>query len=279
MKTQKNCLDCNKEFKGSHTWQIYCSRKCFGNKNRKPITQKSCLTCNKSFEVRPGEINKNYCSRKCGNLSRRKSIKKQCENCNKSFEARPCYANQKYCSRKCYHLPRQRKIKKTCLACEKQFEVKPGKNYRKFCSNKCHGTYRKQPKKRSICLECKKEFEVLWWPTQKVCSQECSKRYFVGKNSHTWRGGLKSEPYDLNWTKRLKRSIRKRDNNTCQVCGGHRSQFKRALSIHHINYVKTDSVPSNLISLCDGCHRMTNFRRRSWQVYFEELLKIEVERI
>ena len=56
------------------------------------------------------------------------------------------------------------------------------------------------------------------------------------------------------------------------LCGIHREKLKRALNVHHINYDKLLNIPQNCISLCDNCHKKTNFNRNSWTKFFQELL-------
>ena len=47
--------------------------------------------------------------------------------------------------------------------------------------------------------------------------------------------------------------IRERDNNTCRVCHRHQSNFKRRLSVHHIDDDPTNGEEWNLITLCNSC--------------------------
>lgn len=61
--------------------------------------------------------------------------------------------------------------------------------------------------------------------------------------------------------------VRHRDNHRCQVCGIHRNTLGRQMSVHHItprNLFKSGTAdpkldimhhPSNLVSLCQSCHR------------------------
>jgi len=77
-------------------------------------------------------------------------------------------------------------------------------------------------------------------------------------------------PYDVNFNKRLKDSISKRDNYTCQLC---KKKFPFSYHVHHIDYDKTNSNPTNLIFLCGSCHGKTNFNRQYWQNYFKKYQK------
>ena len=93
-----------------------------------------------------------------------------------------------------------------------------------------------------------------------------------GEKNSLWRGGISFEPYGLAWKKQLKRSIRERDNNVCQLCNKHRVQLKEALSVHHIDYIKTNTFTFNLISLCRSCHRLTIINRNQWTQFFRNYL-------
>jgi len=73
-----------------------------------------------------------------------------------------------------------------------------------------------------------------------------------------------SEPYSVDWTKTLRRSIRERDHYICQICLG------EGYSVHHIDYNKKNCNIDNLITLCHKCHTRTNFDRENWINYFYE---------
>ncbi len=78
------------------------------------------------------------------------------------------------------------------------------------------------------------------------------------------------EPYSVDWTKTLRRSIRERDNYVCQLCG--KLQSDKAFDVHHIDYDKKNCNPMNLVTLCRKCHIKTNFNRNRWIQYFNNLL-------
>jgi hypothetical protein len=83
-----------------------------------------------------------------------------------------------------------------------------------------------------------------------------------GKNHWNWQGWKSLEPYSIDWTETLKRSIRERDKYTCQLCG--KLQGDIAFSVHHIDYNKENCNPDNLITLCRSCHQKTNINRSYW---------------
>lgn len=85
----------------------------------------------------------------------------------------------------------------------------------------------------------------------------------AGCKNPSWQGGRSFEPYSVDWTLTLKKSIRERDKYTCQMCGKEPS-----LCCHHIDYDKKNCNPNNLIVLCRTCHNKTNNNRNYWINYF-----------
>lgn len=92
----------------------------------------------------------------------------------------------------------------------------------------------------------------------------------TGEANGNWRGGTSMLPYPPEWTKSFKRSIRERDRYACAICGA-----KPSLEVHHIDYVKANTVRENCVTLCHRCHSLTNGHRESWQ---KRLVKIVEER-
>ena len=103
-----------------------------------------------------------------------------------------------------------------------------------------------------------------------------SGRYGKGESHPQWQGGISFEPYTTEFNNDLREQIRKRDNYTCQLCGKPQGKYK--LSVHHINYIKEDCRPKNLVSLCGrnkgeiNCHALTNHNRSSWMAFFTEMM-------
>lgn len=87
---------------------------------------------------------------------------------------------------------------------------------------------------------------------------------------YNWQGGISNNPYSVDWTETLRRSIRERDNYICQLCS--KLQGDIALPVHHIDYNKQNCNPNNLITLCANCHCKTNFNREYWTKYFNKKL-------
>ena len=90
-----------------------------------------------------------------------------------------------------------------------------------------------------------------------------------GEKHPSWQGGISFEPYSIDWSESLRRTIRERDHYTCQLCG--KPQGDRAHSVHHIDYNKQNCSPNNLITLCVGCNTKVNFNREYWTEYFRRL--------
>ena len=93
-----------------------------------------------------------------------------------------------------------------------------------------------------------------------------------GENNNNWNGGSSFEPYGTEFNNKLKESVRKRDNYTCQECGIKQIELFYKLNVHHIDYDKQNNVPENLISLCSSCHAKTNIKRAFWTGYLIGLL-------
>ena len=85
--------------------------------------------------------------------------------------------------------------------------------------------------------------------------REMSKSH-CGERNGNWQGGISFEPYTPDFNNHLKRSIRERDNHTCQICGV--LEIGRVFPVHHIDYDKTNCDQTNLVTLCPDCHNRTN---------------------
>lgn len=94
--------------------------------------------------------------------------------------------------------------------------------------------------------------------------REGQKRLIREGKHNLWRGGISFEPYSVDWTETLRRSIRERDNYICQKC----SQYGN--TTHHIDYNKQNCNPNNLINLCRNCNLEVNHNRNYWTDYFQQ---------
>jgi len=78
--------------------------------------------------------------------------------------------------------------------------------------------------------------------------------------------------YPIQFNSLLKKIVKIRFSNTCMVC--FRRKLK-GLSVHHIDYDKSNNDINNLVTLCQACHVKTSFvrRRAFWINYFNEIFK------
>jgi len=108
-------------------------------------------------------------------------------------------------------------------------------------------------------------------------NSEGMRRYYLehpgvrrGKNNSNWQEGIGNLPYPFNFNAELKTLIRKRDDNTCQLCSKTEEQEGRNLCIHHIDYIKENLDPWNLVTLCRSCNAKVNFKREYWTKFFQK---------
>lgn len=92
-----------------------------------------------------------------------------------------------------------------------------------------------------------------------------------GSNHYAFKEDKREYPAE--WTEKLRRKIRKRDDYQCMICGKTQQEEGIALSVHHIDYDKENNKESNLITLCLVCHAITNVHRSQWTLFFISLMK------
>jgi len=134
---------------------------------------------------------------------------------------------------------------------------------------KCHILY---------CGWCKKEVMVgeyrIGMYENIFCSKECISKFLSEQNSldgnPMWKGGISFEPYSSEFNEKLKKSIKERDNYTCQLCDKPENGIPH--HVHHINYEKLNSEEYNLITLCESCHGKTNSNRGYWKSFFQQMM-------
>ncbi len=117
------------------------------------------------------------------------------------------------------------------------------------------------------------------WNKGKKCekaSEETKRKMSLaqlGEKGSNWQGGKSFELYCCAWKdKQYKSDIRDRDNNQCQNPDCKQNCNHLPLHIHHINYVKKDCRPKNLITVCCGCNCKANFKREYWQEFYQNIM-------
>jgi hypothetical protein len=92
-----------------------------------------------------------------------------------------------------------------------------------------------------------------------------------GKGNPSWQGGIAAEPYCDIWLDQdYKESILERDNHTCQNPDCWKTSG--ILCLHHIDYIKKNCDPWNLIALCNSCNGRANFNKEYWQELYQNIV-------
>lgn len=177
-------------------------------------------------------------------------------------------------------------VSKKCAVCETGFFVPPSQaNSARFCSTACKKLGQKGvPSGRrrladAICLVCACSFR----PSRarlKHCSLVCKYKAHSdavrGPKGGRYVHGQAAKNYPTAWGKKLKSSIRARDEHSCRYClMPQAAHGPSALHVHHIDYVKEHTSEGNLITLCRFCHGMmhgTPEQRVVWQAILSEVV-------
>lgn len=65
---------------------------------------------------------------------------------------------------------------------------------------------------------------------------------------------MRTDPrYPTNWPA-IATNIKKKARWRCQACGVRHGPPPNVLTVDHLNYDKANSLPTNLIALCQRCH-------------------------
>lgn len=190
------------------------------------------------------------------------------------------------CSKPCLSQLRSRNIiayrgsgetrKATCPICARKFFRKPSQQLKykvSYCSRECRAVGIRGPKPALITgkfVPCDYCMRKVWRTPATLrphtyCSARCMgldpasrarvKPNMRGAKHFRWNGGSSKtrSPYAPGFTERLKRMIRQRDGYRCRHCGT-RPQRLKLLVVHHLDGLKTDHSPGNLVTLCSPCH-------------------------
>lgn len=242
----------------------FCSYECSAEYRRAGLpTEKTCTVCGRTMQRRKKETASHWraretCSSECryaktsaSNATSRPAVMpppKTCEVCGKEFwkraeESHVTFAAKKACGLECAAvlISRARTVEwqpKPCQACGVLFEKRPEEAGKLFSKRRC-------------------------------CSVECQYDLMI----RTRHNGQPSQSrYPRAWRESLKEMIRDRDGRRCQECGA--LEGDTAHHVHHIDYVRTNLSPTNLITLCAHCHGKTcNHRNKDkWITYYTEMM-------
>lgn len=158
------------------------------------------------------------------------------------------------------------KIKPRSNSEAKQLQLKDSRNHSNWQDGKSTKKYN--------CIDCKRK--IITYDSFNSGVKRCMKCYLKfnkGKNHPCYIEGLIRE-YPIKFNKILKASIRERDNHVCQICGKTTEENGRRLDVHHIDYIKANLDPENLISLCINCHRKSNYNRPIYIEFFKILKEL-----
>jgi 5-methylcytosine-specific restriction endonuclease McrA len=160
-----------------------------------------------------------------------------------------------------------RQVELTCAHCSAVFYREPSRakyGRGKHCSKDCqYAARRAQPKAVTTrsCIGCGATFQVQTCKIGargcgKYCNRACRDEHRTGVNHPQYLNGQAQERRGPNWHAQRRKAL-KRDNSTCQHC------HNPGCHVHHIkpfrhyglDRYKEANRLSNLIVLCDKCHR------------------------
>ena len=165
------------------------------------------------------------------------------------------------------------KIQRICPVCSKEFYVSPsrlkwgrGKTCSKVCQNISVGKQNSKDRIEFTCLNCGDKFYLLACQLKhkknagKWCCRSCRDEYRIGAN-HPSYIGQRIIARGSNWQSQKRKAL-KRDNYTCQKCGRQEHinvHHKKPYRLFNGGYKQANRL-SNLLSLCDVCHRKEDWR-------------------
>jgi len=224
-----------------------------------------------------------------------------CTHCAKEFKRliNDGMKGRPFCSRECLHLWHRGdnhhvphvKHERVCKECSTSYIIRTNKHARtsKFCTPKCYFNYNNKngwPKQLNLfdnCRICSKEIKIFTHEIGKrnFCSRECANKghseFARGMNNGRYVHGKCKSRYPIGWTKNYKKTIRERDGHICKWCN---KAADHTLHVHHIDYVKDNLDPNNLITLCKYCHGKMHGslkERARWKIILSDLLKESIE--
>lgn len=211
----------------------------------------------------------------------------QCEKCHKNFHVANWNKKRRFCSHVCYWKslegkpsPKKITIFKVCETCKVEFQIPvngKARKRRRFCSMKCRKITAWNKGIKGIHLSPLSEFKKgmiapmkgkKWTKEQvrRMVESRIRNGKQAGKNHYNYRGDQYYRKYPLEFSKKIKEEVRKRDGYKCQLCGKTQEEEKRELSailaVDHRNGDKKDNSFKNLRTLCRSCNSIEMQRLR-----------------
>lgn len=206
-----------------------------------------CDCCQIELDRKPSQVTKynhHFCSRKCNDEWRKAQTERFCQYCGEKIKRQPNgkrTSNEKYCSIECQGLASRKRVRFECEICGKQREL-PQSHFNRHKHHTC----------------------------SKRCAAIVHSERMTGGGNSNYKGSHVIR--DDSIRKRLMRAARKRDNDTCQVCGN-----KNNLEVHHIIpfiLIGEKGGLDNLITLCHKCHKEVHEMLRESEDLYEELFNL-----
>ena len=167
-----------------------------------------------------------------------------------------------------------------CRSCSAKFQMQNPKNN----PNYKHG----KTLEKHYCIDCEQLLIDYKAKRCKNCAYIWKKKTGIlrgrnnpmfgkkGKLAGNYINGKGYEPYNIEFTQKLKYQIRERDNFECQNCDmteeEHLIVIGQVLEVHHIDYNKKNCKKINLITLCKKCNLNANKNRDFWRKYYKRRL-------
>ena len=171
-----------------------------------------------------------------------------CAYCNEEFRNEKSLKDRKYCSKEC--MIKKRKTE----GMSEQWKI----NHQK-AMDETDMTHTDEWRKQMSEMFTGRN--ITWGDKISETMSGREREDLKGPNNPNWAGGY-CENYGDSWTQTLKREVRERDDNKCQVCGVEKTEYGRELDVHHIvpfrkfgleNHNEANKM-ENLVALCRSCH-------------------------
>jgi len=274
------CFNCGSKSE-KRSWEvdrndkIFCSDECYREHlSNRVVTE--CDNCGDEVDMKKSryDSSKNhFCSNSCYGDWKSDKVTVECKNCHKNVEKRQSKAdagNRNFCSQDCFYEASEDRVTVSCEYCGEESDmrkslVSPNMN---FCSERCQSLWYDENFRETVaCDWCgeklRREQSRVSKNDTNFCDKDCLNNYkrenICGENHPSWKGG-KETYYGENWHEQ-RRKVIKRDRATCRKCGKPEHDIGSTIHVHHIVPIRTVKTKeyanfmSNLVCICNGCHR------------------------